>query len=114
MRPAKIHACPKCGFAPERQSTVEVADGELVRVERKKPATTDTKQHVFSQLLFIQQKRGYRSGWAANQYRSIFDVWPRGLHEVAATPTQVLLNKVKANQIAYSKSREKEASHASR
>jgi superfamily II DNA or RNA helicase len=113
MKPAKVHACPKCGFAPERQSTVEVADGELVKLERKRPATKDKKQHVFSQLLFIQQKRGYRQGWAANQYRSIFDVWPRGLSEVAATPTQELLNKVKANQIAYSKSREKEASHAS-
>ncbi len=104
MRPAGVHACPKCGFAPQQQSTVEVAAGELVRFQRKR-VSKDSKQHVFSQLLFIQRNRGYRHGWAANQYRSIFEVWPRGLNEVVATPTQEVLNKVRANQIAYSKRR---------
>lgn len=103
MRPAGVHACPKCGFAPERRSDVETADGQLVKQERKKPATKDAKQHTYSQLLFIERKRGYRHGWAANQYRSIFDVWPRGLNEVVATPTQEVLNKVRANQIAFAK-----------
>lgn len=82
-----------------------------VRQERRKPITKDHKQHVFSQLLFIERQRGYRHGWSANQYRSIFDVWPRGLNEVAATPTQEILNKVKSNQIAFSKRREKEVCH---
>lgn len=103
MRPAGVHACPKCGFAPERRSDVETVDGQLVKQERKKPVTKDAKQHVFSQLLFIERKRGYRHGWAANQYRSMFDVWPRGLNEVVATPTQEVLNKVRANQIAFAK-----------
>ncbi len=103
MRPAGVHACPKCGFAPERRSDVETVDGHLVKLERKKPATKDAKQHTYSQLLFIERKRGYRHGWAANQYRSIFDVWPRGLNEVVATPTQEVLNKVRANQIAFAK-----------
>jgi DNA repair protein RadD len=73
-----------------------------VKFQRKRVAK-DAKQHVFSQLLFIQLNRGYRHGWAANQYRTIFDIWPRGLNEVVATPTQEVLNKVRANQIAYSK-----------
>lgn len=102
MRPAGVHECPKCGFKPERQSTVEVASGELVRFQRKRVGK-DSKQHVYSQLLFIQRQRGYRQGWAANQYRTIFEVWPRGLNEVTATPTQEVLNKVRANQIAYAK-----------
>lgn len=110
MRPAGVHKCAKCGFEPERQSNVETVDGELVKVERKKPAAKDTKQHVYSQLLFIERKRGYRHGWAANQYRSFFDVWPRGLAEVTATPTDEVLNKVRSNQIAYAKRRE--VSHA--
>ena len=109
VKPPKVHTCPSCGFAPERQSSVETIAGDLVKQERRKPITKDTKQHVFSQLLFIERQRGYRHGWAANQYRSIFEVWPRGLNEVAATPTQEILNKVKANQIAYSKRREKVA-----
>ncbi len=110
VRPAKVHECPNCGFKPERQSDVVVADGELVQLKRKKPVAKDAKQHVFSQLLFIERQRGYRHGWAANQYRSIFDVWPRGLNEVTATPSQEILNKVRANQIAYSK--RKESRHA--
>lgn len=113
MRPAGVHACPKCGFAPERQSDVLVGDGELVKQERRKPATKDAKQHTYSQLLFIEQKRGYRHGWAANQYRGIFDVWPRGLNEVTATPTEAVLNKIKANQIAFAKAREKEGKYVS-
>jgi len=111
MKPAKVHACPSCGFAPEKQSDVVVGDGQLVKMARKKGITKDTKQHTYSQLLFIERNRHYRSGWAANQYRSIFDVWPRGLNEVTATPSQEILNKVRANQIAYAK--RKEANHAS-
>lgn len=113
MRPAGVHECPKCGFKPERQSDVLVGDGQLVKQERKKPATKDAKQHTYSQLLFIEQKRGYRHGWAANQYRSFFDVWPRGLSEVTATRTEAVLNKIKANQIAFAKAREKEGKYVS-
>ena len=110
VKPPKIHACPNCGFAPERQNNVETLAGELVKQERKKPVSKDAKQHTYSQLLFIERQRHYRAGWAANQYRSIFTVWPRGLTEVTATPTQEVLNKVRSNQIAYSK--RKEAEHA--
>ncbi len=106
MKPATIHVCPKCGFAPERQNDVVVGDGQLVKMERKKRVTKDTKQHVYSQLLFIQRQRRYQYGWAANQYRAIFEIWPRGLNEVATTPTQEVLNKVKSNQIAYNKRKE--------
>jgi len=89
VRPAGVHACPSCGFAPTRQSDVEVADGELVRLDRKtkKPATPDRKQHVYSQLLQVCRAKGYRPGWAANQYRAMFGVWPRGLREVEGIET---------------------------
>jgi len=112
VKPAGIHACPSCGFAPERQSEVVVGVGQLVKQERKKPVTKDSKQHAYSQLLFVERQRRYKQGWAANQYRSIFDVWPRGLNEVTATPSQEILNKIKANQIAFSK--RQGAGHASR
>lgn len=109
VRPAGVHACPQCGFAPQRQSDVQVADGELVRIDRKtkKPASKDTKQHVFSQLLHIERHRGYRPGWAANQYRARFGVWPRGLNEVMAAPSNEMLAWVKSQQIRFAKGREK-------
>ena len=109
VRPAGVHACPSCGFAPTRQSDVEVADGELVKLDRKgkKPASKDTKQHVYSQLLQVCRAKGYRPGWAANQYRAMFGVWPRGLRDVEAAPTGELLGWLKSQQIRFAKGREK-------
>jgi superfamily II DNA or RNA helicase len=110
VRPAGVHACPRCGFAPTRQSDVQTADGELVRLDRKKPATRDTKQHFYSQILSVCRARGYRPGWAANQYRAFFGVWPRDLREVEAAPSAEVLNWLKSQSIRYAKS--KEARHA--
>jgi len=109
VRPAGVHACPSCGFAPTRQSDVEVADGELVRLDRKtkKPATPDRKQHVYSQLLQVCRAKGYRPGWAANQYRAMFGVWPRGLREVEAAPTGELLGWLKSQRIRFAKGNQK-------
>lgn len=108
VRPAGVHVCPKCGFAPQRQSDVEVADGELVRVDRKtkKPASPNRKQHVFSQLIFVARKRGYSSGWVSHKYREMFGVWPRGMREVEAAPTDELLSWLKSQQIRFAKSKE--------
>ncbi|HNH18120.1 DEAD/DEAH box helicase [Zoogloea sp.] len=109
VRPAGVHECPKCGFAPQRQSDVEVADGELVKIDRKarKPATPDVKQHVYSQLLHVARHRGYKPGWAANQYRARFGVWPRGLRDVEAAPSAELLGWLKSQAIRFAKAREK-------
>jgi len=41
LKPAKVHTCPKCGFAPERKSDVDVSVGELVKGEQH-----ITVQHV--------------------------------------------------------------------
>ena len=109
VRDAGVHECPKCGFKPQRQSDVEVADGELVKIDRKskKPASKDTKQHIYSQLLHVARHRGYKPGWAANQYRARFGVWPRGLRDVPAAPTDELLGWLKSQAIRFAKAREK-------
>lgn len=109
VRDAGVHECPKCGFAPQRQSDVEVVDGELVKIDRKskKPASKDTKQHIYSQLLHVARHRGYKPGWAANQYRARFGVWPRGLRDVEAAPTDELLGWLKSQAIRFAKAREK-------
>ncbi len=110
VRPAGVHQCPACGFEPKRQSDVEVADGELRKLDRKtkKPATPDRKQHVYSQLLQVARNKGYSPGWVAHKYRAMFDVWPRNMREVTATPTTELLNWLKSQQIAFAKAREKQ------
>lgn len=113
VKPAKVHACPKCGFEPERRSDVDVGDGELVAIKRtKRSIRPETKQHVWSQLLFVARQKSYSRGWASHKYREFFDVWPKGLRDVPATPTQELLNWIKSRAIAFAKRRDHGGSHA--
>lgn len=107
---AGVHECPKCGFKPERKSDIEVRDGDLHKLDRKtkKPATPDRKQHVYSQLLQVARNKGYSPGWVAHKYRGMFNVWPRNMRDVPATPTAELLNWLKSQQIAFAKAREKQ------
>lgn len=108
MKPPKVHACPKCGFEPQRQNAVEVEAGSLVKVARKskRPGTKDTKQHFYSQLLHVANQRGYLSGWVSHKYRDMFGVWPRGLNEVPAAPSTAILLWLKSRQIRFIKSKE--------
>ncbi len=117
LKPARVHKCPKCGFAPERQSTVETEDGELSKLARAGKKKTNAlaelpKQDVYSQILSIKNARGYSDGWASHLYREIYLVWPRGLKNDCAEPSQELLNFVKAKLSRYSKGKMKGEGHA--
>lgn len=105
IRPPKVHACPKYGFAPERQNDVEVVEGELVKQVRasKRPLTKSHKQHAYSQLISIANARGYQDGWVSNKYREFFGMWPRSLNKVSAAPSEEILDWVKSRQIAHAK-----------
>jgi superfamily II DNA or RNA helicase len=114
MRPAGVHECPKCGFAPERRSDVETADGELVRMERKKPIRRDTGQWIYSQFLGYAVSKNYKAGWAFHKYFEFTGKEARGLRQVAATPTPEILGWIKSRQIAASKMRQSDGgTHAS-
>ena len=115
MRPAGVHTCPKCGFAPERQSNVETIAGELVKVVRKKqqPIKKEAGQHVYSQLLGYAVSRGFKAGWAYLMYAVFFEgKHPNGLRQVPATPSPEILGWIKSRQIAAAKARQKGGSHA--
>jgi superfamily II DNA or RNA helicase len=101
MKPAGVHTCPVCGFTPAKQSDVEMADGELVKLKRKAPKME--KQAFYSQLVSIAETKGYRDGWIAHKYKEYFGVWPRGLEDVAVEPTVEVLNFLKHLQIRHAK-----------
>ncbi len=104
LKPAKVPICPACGFKPERQTSVEMQEGELVELRGgTKEPTKAEKQYWYSQLVQIGRNRGFKHGWAANQYRQKFGAWPRGISEVPAEPTPEVLNYVKSRMIAYAK-----------
>jgi DNA repair protein RadD len=100
------HVCLSCGFAPQRQSQLKVQDGELVELDyRKGKAPIGDKQSLYSGLLFYAGSRGYKKGWAAQQYRQAFGVWPRGLAERPVPPTIEQSQWIKSRQIAFAKGR---------
>jgi superfamily II DNA or RNA helicase len=100
-----VHTCPVCGFATEKQSGVEVQDGELVLLDKRKTkATKMDKQAFYSQLLAIASTKGYREGWISHKYREYFGVWPKGMEDVAAEPTEEVRNFLKHLQIRHAKS----------
>ena len=109
LKPPKVHECPSCGFAPEKQPDIEVADGDLVQIggKPKKPEVADmaTKQRWYSGFLYVAESRGYKAGWAANKYRDRFGVWPRGLDDAPMQPAADISSWIKSRDIAWAKSR---------
>jgi DNA repair protein RadD len=105
LKAPKVHVCPNCGFAPAKQPTVETRDGELVELSRKGKANIGDKQAVYSGLLWLAQDRGYKKGWAANQYRQAFGVWPARLVERPEYPSNELRSWVTSQQIRFVKGR---------
>ena len=108
MKAARQRKCPKCGFEPKLQPReVEVVEGELKLLKREKKPTKFDKQEAWSQLLAIRHERGYSEGWAANSYRKIFGVWPRGLQDACMEPSIDMRNWVKGQLIRYAKGKDK-------
>lgn len=110
LKPPKVTQCPICGYKPQRQSNVTAGDGELVEIAEH--ASRAEKQKWFSMLLRMAEQRGYKGGWAANQYRAKFGVWPRGLSEIPTDPTMDVVSWVKSRQIAWAKSKHNPANQA--
>ena len=92
VKPPKIHACPSCGFAPERiyqGDTVTAELTELVPKEKERinrVTKPEEKAAFYSGLKHYGAGKGYKPGWAANQYREKFGVWPNKYKDVKPTP----------------------------
>jgi superfamily II DNA or RNA helicase len=104
------NVCPACGHQRKPFSGVEYVDGKLVELTPRtgRAPTMQEKQVFYGGLLWIAGDRGYRPGWAANQYKEKFGVWPRGLSDTPQPPTQAVQNYVKSRAIAWA-NRRKEA-----
>ncbi|MEP9390579.1 DEAD/DEAH box helicase [Mesorhizobium sp. KR9-304] len=109
LKPAGVHACPSCGFAPERQSAILERDGQLVAISgsRKAEPTHDQKQTFYGMLLAYQRERGYNAGYVAHKFRERFGVWPRGLADRLVPPDITFLGWIKSRQIAFAKGRQR-------
>lgn len=110
VKPANVYTCPNCGFAPERQSTVNVGEGELVQVKGgRKPATAAERQDWYSQLLGAARQLGHQPGWAEHMFRDKFGTWPNGFRKCETEPGPQVLNFIKSRKIAFINRRAKDA-----
>jgi superfamily II DNA or RNA helicase len=84
LKPARVHACPRCGFAPQKPLGIETDRHEqLTKLDRSK-ATMADKQNWYSQLVKVRIEKNYKEHWADHAYRDKFGVWPRGMKDVPA------------------------------
>ena len=96
MKPAKVYACPACGFKPEKLNSIESAPGELVEIIRAKKEnrsmSSEEKARFYGELKWIAQNRGYNAHWADNTYRAKLSVWPNAYKDApmhVATPSTI-------------------------
>jgi len=104
MKPPKVHQCPQCGFAPEKQNEVEPQAGELVKAEI---ASKVTKTQWYQELLGYARAKGKKDGWAAHMYRDKFGTWPNGIEKTPKEPTEVVTKFIQHKNIRKAKSRAK-------
>jgi len=78
------HACPACGFKPERRQDVEVVDGELYEVRTGKRKTMKDKPltHLYGELLGYAQMKGYAGGWAYHKCREYAGKVPKNSRQI--------------------------------
>lgn len=99
--------CPSCGFVPEKKSNIEHVAGELSEMGGKASVTKQAKQDFYSQLLMYCQLKGYKEGWAANQYKAKFGVYPRGLSDNRKDISEETARWIRSRQIAWAKANKK-------
>jgi DNA repair protein RadD len=105
--PKKSDICSNCGHVRQRKALIETVQG--VMQELSGSVAREDKQRFYSELVFVAQSRGYKPGWSAVKYKEKFGVYPKGLFEVPMTPSHATLNWIKSRQIAWAKSKRRQA-----
>jgi superfamily II DNA or RNA helicase len=102
--------CTNCGYLPKRAAThLHVVDGDLALLDRDKTTHPTEHTHQYKlefhgQWLWIAAERGYKTGWAAYQFKAKFKQWPPGGAQ-AIQPSPEVRSWVRSRQIAFAKGR---------
>ncbi len=94
VKPAGVHKCPQCGFAPERKNSVEVEAGTLAKMERLRKLDTGDKAALYGELKTMAVQKGWSKGRLAHVFKDLTGVWPN--HYGAAPPRPVSSETEKA------------------
>ena len=99
--------CHSCGYVRKKQQFASVA-GEMLELGMSSRIPIADRQAFYSELLYIAYNKKYNMHWAGHKYREKFGVWPKGLEEVARTPSITTMNWIKSRNIAYSRATKKD------
>jgi hypothetical protein len=115
LKPAKTPICPACGHQSQKPTDIVMAEGELVLVQKSKKHKAEDpalrfgpKQHLWSMLIGYAEEKNYSRGWAANKYKGVTGVWPRGVMDHAAPPSPELRSWIKAENIRWAKAKQQQ------
>jgi len=120
LKPPKTRECPACGFIPERQSQLEVENGELVEIakspaelrqrRRNKETSWEDKVLFAGMLKTYALRHGYKEGWRAYKYKERFGVWPNDprVKDARSAPlTSEIESWITAQNIRHAKRKQK-------
>jgi superfamily II DNA or RNA helicase len=112
LKKAGEHECSNCGFVPKFVENVEVEEGELKAIKTTNKYTKDDKQRIFAELKGYQRERmlagkSLTDGWVANTYKDMVGVWPKGLRDIPAQPSEQVRGFIKHKAIAWARSKNK-------
>jgi DNA repair protein RadD len=108
VRPCGVSVCPQCGFAASVPNEVFAEAGDLQRLMK-----TEDKAHLFAEIRYIQQQRGYSDGWASHSFKKMTGVWPNHYRDVhPIPPSEYTERRIKAMLIRYAKAKEEESKRA--
>ena len=101
-------SCPKCGHVPVRKGrSFEVIDGQLGKVQggitEIKKYTHEEKERVFRELTWMQQQRGFKSGWVSHKYKARFGVWPKAVNGEPMEPSIETKAWIRKEAVSYAK-----------
>lgn len=99
--------CPECGFELKPAARmVPAIDGELVEIGQVERVNQEKRQRFYAELQHIAAQRRYKSGWAAQQYKAKFGVFPPWAWNDLPTesPSAATEGWVKSRAIAWAKS----------
>jgi DNA repair protein RadD len=110
LKPPKMLQCPCCGFIPVPQPGAVHRDGELIELASRRAAMATTQQErikFHAELRHIADQRSYKSGWAAQQYKTKFGSFPPWAWNnlPTVTPSGPTLSWVRSRAIAFAKRR---------
>jgi hypothetical protein len=98
--------CSHCGFLPQKSPRAVSFEGDLALVKAGK-ATAVIHDHAawHAMLTAIALERGYKTGWAAVNYKEKFGHWPTGRNVTPIEPTPEVRSWVRSKMIAFANRR---------